>query len=286
LPGWRPFLPPDPIGYQGGNPSYAYLRNDLRNRAGPTGLAPDQSPTDETFDVAPDTGQENATPNVLLVNGDEEEEKEHHKLDALVPGELTEGPTTSPKALPTLPPVFPLFPRPSLPPTSAPQPPPPRASLPPPPSSPPGALSPPSTGQAGNTPRPSGTSIGPTQTAAPSKQSSPSTLESLLKHLQDAVARYGREGLTKNQKRSLGANPRLEAPHKGERIDTFAKKSIAADESLRHLIITPRFQFGPDFYDPINKVWYDITTIGQWAGHEQKYAPNFGEGIPLFYGDQ
>jgi hypothetical protein len=141
LPGSRPFLPLDPIGYQGGDPSYAYLRNDLRSRAGPTGLAPDQSPTDETFDVAPDTGQENATPNVLLVNGDEEEEKEHHKLDALVPGGLTEGVTTSPKALPTVQLPVPLFPRPSLPPTSAPQPSP-RASLPPSHSPPPGGLSP------------------------------------------------------------------------------------------------------------------------------------------------
>jgi len=105
-------------------------------------------------------------------------------------------------------------------------------------------------------------------------------------HLGEAHARLQRDGLTKNQKRSLNDHPGLEAAHRGERIDTFAKKSIADDESLRHLIITPRFQFGPDFYDPINKVWYDITKIGQWAGHERKYAPDFGRGTPLFYGDK
>jgi len=35
LLGPRPYRPPDPIGYQGGRPSYAYLRNDLRSLAGP-----------------------------------------------------------------------------------------------------------------------------------------------------------------------------------------------------------------------------------------------------------
>jgi hypothetical protein len=152
LPGWRPFLPPDPIGYQGGNPSYSYLRNDLPTRTGPTGFEPDQSPTDETFGATPDTGREDASPNVLPVGGSEED-KEHNKPDPAVFGGLTgTGQTTPPTALPASPPLLQFFPR-SLPTTSVPQPSS-RASLPPPSSPPPGALSPPSLGQAANSPRP------------------------------------------------------------------------------------------------------------------------------------
>jgi hypothetical protein len=92
--------------------------------------------------------------------------------------------------------------------------------------------------------------------------------------------------LTKNQRRSLANYPNLEAAHRGERIDTFAKKTVALDTNLQFLKITPRFQFGPDFYDPVNKLWYDPTTPGQWAGHEQKYTLGFGQGTPLYYGDK
>jgi hypothetical protein len=71
--------------------------------------------------------------------------------------------------------------------------------------------------------------------------------------------------------------------HRGERIDTFAKEAVAKDASLRHLKITQRFEFGPDFYDPINNRWYDITTIGQWNSHEGRYTLGFSQGIPLLY---
>jgi hypothetical protein len=120
--------------------------------------------------------------------------------------------------------------------------------------------------------------------AAPA--STPSTIEQLLMHLDNARVRLEQDGLTPNQEDSLKYYPRLEAAHKGERIDTFAKESVAKDESLRHLIITPRFQFGPDFYDPINNLWYDIMTRGQWGRHARKYTLGFGQGTPLFYGDK
>jgi hypothetical protein len=162
LPDSRALLSPDPTGYQRSGPSYAYLRNDLLNGADPTG--PAQPPNDGNFEVAPDTGQENAGANIHLVAG-EEGEKEHDKLDPAVFTGLTDkGLTDSPKALPTLPPLLPIFPRPLLPPTSAPQPPP-RASLPPPSSPPPGALPPASPGQAAASPRPANTSVGPAPAA-------------------------------------------------------------------------------------------------------------------------
>jgi hypothetical protein len=114
----------------------------------------------------------------------------------------------------------------------------------------------------------------------------PSDLERLQAHLYNALARLERDGLTPNQSESLDANPYLEGAHKGERIDKFSKESIADDRTLRHLVITPRFQFGPDFIDPINNSWYDITTLRQWPRHEKKYGPQFGQGTPLFYGDK
>jgi hypothetical protein len=94
------------------------------------------------------------------------------------------------------------------------------------------------------------------------------------------------DGLTANQNKSLNYHPGFEAAHKGERIDTFAKETIAKDDSLGHLKITPRFQFGPDIYDPANKGWYDITTRQQWNGHVKKYTERFGQGIPLYHGGE
>jgi hypothetical protein len=122
--------------------------------------------------------------------------------------------------------------------------------------------------------------------AAADRASTPSTLERLQAHVNNAYALLEQEGLTAAQKKSLEYYPYLEAAHRGERIDTFAKRSIAEDKYLTHLKITPRFQFGPDIYDPINNLWYDITTLQQWPLHEVKYAERFGRGAPLFYGDK
>jgi hypothetical protein len=92
--------------------------------------------------------------------------------------------------------------------------------------------------------------------------------------------------LTAAQKDSLLYRPYLEAMHRGERIDTFMKESVREDKSLNFLKITPRFEFGPDYHDPINGVWYDATTPGQWRAHENKYDVGFGRGISLFYCDE
>ncbi len=289
LPGSRPFLSPDPIGYLGGGPLYAFLRNDLLNRAEPTGLASDQPPAGVTDPFAQtETGAANS--NVIPVADNEEslEQRELKNSKTQMFGGRTETTITPSKIVPALPPALPrALPPPSPGQLSAS----PRSSS----ASAPGASAPradpigkqpelvePRAGTPDVAPpAPIGEGGRPTPSAP-----APTTPERLQMHLDEAHARLQRDGLTKNQKRSLNDHPGLEAAHRGERIDTFAKKSIADDESLRHLIITPRFQFGPDFYDPINKVWYDITKIGQWAGHERKYAPDFGRGTPLFYGDK
>jgi hypothetical protein len=170
------------------------------------------------------------------------------------------------------------------PPAASAPPPPSRASLPPPSQPSPGAPSPSSTGQAAIGPRLPGTLAGTAPAVAPAPQSASTTRDGLLRHVADAQARLKQVGLTFAQKASLKYNPWLEPMHRGERIDTFAKESVAKDPSLRHLKITQRFEFGPDFYDPINNRWYDVTTIGQWDSHEGRYTLGFGQGIPLLYG--
>jgi hypothetical protein len=163
--GPQTFPRPDPIGYRAGNPSYADVQYDLLNSADPAGSAADQPPADGTYDAALNQGD--ASPNVLLINGDE---AEHNKIDPAVFTGLTDrGLTDSPKAPPKPPPVFPFFPRPSLP-STPPPPPPPRASLPPPTSLPPAAVPPPSPGQAVS-PRPPGSPTGPAPVIAPAEQS-------------------------------------------------------------------------------------------------------------------
>jgi hypothetical protein len=163
-PDLRPFLSSDPM--QFGLP-LGYLRDDWPNRPDPTANDPDRGTADEVSDLRPSTDQQSLHPNVLLVGDEDEEEKERHsKIDPTEFGGITDkGLGSSPKELPHLPMLLPLFPRGAPPPTSAPQPAP-RPSLPPPVSTLPGALPPPSPGPTGNSPRPIGPPIGPARVPA------------------------------------------------------------------------------------------------------------------------
>jgi hypothetical protein len=105
-----------------------------------------------------------------------------------------------------------------------------------------------------------------------------SVTELLEEHLQLALNRFAREGFTKGQAAAIRTNPKLAAAYKGERIDTFIKESVRQDARLQHLEITPRFRFGPDFWDPHTGEWFDVTTQAQWGKHTQTYGP-FGTGI-------
>ena len=109
-------------------------------------------------------------------------------------------------------------------------------------------------------------------------------VETLLKkHLADAIDKLAKNGLTRRQSARVATNPELESAFRGERIDTFFKVFVGADTRLNHLNLTPRFKFGPDIYDPVKKIWYDVTREGQWQDHLNRYERLFGEGIGLFY---
>jgi hypothetical protein len=58
---------------------------------------------------------------------------------------------------------------------------------------------------------------------------------------------------------------------------------VSADPALDNLMVTPRFEFGPDVFDPMAGRWWDVTTIGDWAKHVGDYSDGFGRGIPLIY---
>jgi hypothetical protein len=104
----------------------------------------------------------------------------------------------------------------------------------------------------------------------------------LQAHLDEALARFAQEGLTAAQERALISNPSLRAMFEGERFDAFFRQSVARDPSLQFLELTPRGQFGPDIWDPVQLRWWDVTTPTQWGSHLQKYWL-FGDGIPLFH---
>lgn len=124
------------------------------------------------------------------------------------------------------------------------------------------------------------TEVATQATEAVASEAAPSIDAILTQHMQTAVTKHQ---LTPAQAARILKNPRLEAAYRGDRIDALFKEIVAADSRLSHLEITPRFKFGPDVYDPIAQVWWDVTTSPQWAGHAAKYTPLFGRGVPLIY---
>jgi hypothetical protein len=54
----------------------------------------------------------------------------------------------------------------------------------------------------------------------------------------------------------------------------FYARQIAEETGLPQGVqMTPRGQFGPDFFNPATGEWWDITTPGQWATHAARYGP-------------
>jgi hypothetical protein len=103
----------------------------------------------------------------------------------------------------------------------------------------------------------------------------------LSRHLANALDRLAAQGLTQPQVRAIARYPslHLQEAFEGERIDTFIKEAVANDPAL-NLKIAPRFQFGPDFVNPVTGSWYDVTTPGEWVKHVGRYGPG---GVPVFY---
>jgi len=105
----------------------------------------------------------------------------------------------------------------------------------------------------------------------------------LQAHVDSAAAAANATGLSPAQAAAAASNPGLAPAFYDSNVDAMAKASIAADPALSSVQITPRFQFGPDFYSSSTGQWWDITTDSQWANHVDKYTQQFGNGIHLTY---
>ena len=111
-----------------------------------------------------------------------------------------------------------------------------------------------------------------------------SVADILQAHVDRAVQQFEQAGFTPAQEAAIASNPELDAAYMGERIDFFAKQLAADDPILAQqgIKITPRGQFGPDFFNPTTGEWWDITTPNEWFGHVSKYT-SFGSGTILVY---
>ncbi len=90
--------------------------------------------------------------------------------------------------------------------------------------------------------------------------------------------------LTPRQAAAAAKNPNLLKAFMGDRIDKEFKLLVQGDKILNKIFkVTPRFAKGPDVKLKVFKVWWDVTTKGQWQKHVAKYATQFGKGIPLFH---
>ncbi|SEC58964.1 hypothetical protein SAMN05519104_1670 [Rhizobiales bacterium GAS188] len=124
----------------------------------------------------------------------------------------------------------------------------------------------------------------PQDTQKPAKDVA-SVLARLQVHLESAVAKFEEEGYTYKQRDSLKIEPWRAAQFRGTRIHTFFNKLVEDDPNVNWLEITPLFNEGPDLIDRENKIWYDVTTYGQWDRNEhvRRYTQGYGQGYPLLY---
>ncbi len=114
--------------------------------------------------------------------------------------------------------------------------------------------------------------------------SAPSWVENMVTKRMQAMTDYATANYqsTPNQLRAIAKNPKLAAMFRGERIDYLFSKLLKEDKVLRvFLKQTPRGTFGPDVMLKWGKIWWGVTTEGQWGRHLDKYTEMFGRGIRL-----
>ncbi|WP_108246747.1 RHS repeat-associated core domain-containing protein [Muricauda brasiliensis] len=105
-----------------------------------------------------------------------------------------------------------------------------------------------------------------------------SKLSRTTRGLQRYVTRAAREvdalgdaAFTAKQLQAIKRNPNLRPAFRGNRIDVRARQLIKKDSEFNNLI--KNYSRGPDFVDPSNGTWWDITTPGAWERHVRKYGP-------------
>ncbi len=72
------------------------------------------------------------------------------------------------------------------------------------------------------------------------------------------------------------------AKYRGSIIDTAVKSRASQTFGLRGLTAPGRFQYGPDFWNPVTRRAWDMTTVPQWGAHVTKYITNPATGRPVW----
>lgn len=85
------------------------------------------------------------------------------------------------------------------------------------------------------------------------------------------VDALGDAAFTAKQLQAIKRNPNLRPAFRGNRIDVRARQLIKKDSKFNNL--KSNYSRGPDFVDPNNGTWWDITTPGAWERHVRKYGP-------------
>ena len=82
----------------------------------------------------------------------------------------------------------------------------------------------------------------------------------------------------------------LYCAYKGQLIDNYVRSELIKSNNPAdaELYTTRSGEYGPDVTDigslPDWVTWYDITTRASWAGHVQRYYPDFGpNGTGIFW---
>ena len=115
------------------------------------------------------------------------------------------------------------------------------------------------------------------------------SLDDVTTRLRDITRKFaddydnGAIRMTRRQERAAARKPYLAEMFRGDVIDTAAKRFVERNGVVDGLNITGRFKAGPDFHLEIGgqKVWWDMTTTGQWNSHVTRYGEQWGQGFHL-----
>ncbi|GGH16425.1 hypothetical protein FAZ19_05805 [Sphingobacterium alkalisoli] len=97
-----------------------------------------------------------------------------------------------------------------------------------------------------------------------------SRLQAHVTRAAQEVDALGDAAFTIRQLKALQRHPNLRPMYRGNRIDVRARGYIVNDPALKHL--KSNYSRGADFVDPKTLQWWDITTLGEWQNHVNKYG--------------
>jgi hypothetical protein len=95
-------------------------------------------------------------------------------------------------------------------------------------------------------------------------------LQTYVTRAANEVDALGDAAFTPKQFQAIERNPNLRPMFRGNRIDVMARRLIEKDANLSHL--QSNYTRGPDFVNPKNGQWWDMTTPNAWNEHVKRYG--------------